>query len=106
MAVLTPVRAVTLLHGGLPLLLRLRWPVDACLRRAFTQDQTGLAESRQVSFQRPRPNLEPLAQLAGAQAADARQLVQNGLPAESDVAAAEVRYPAIYPAIYTATLAG
>jgi hypothetical protein len=83
------------------------WPACRCLSsEGLPQDQTGLVKNRQVSFQRPRPNLEPLAQLAGTQTAGAGQLVQNGLPAASDVAAAKVRYPAIYPAIYTATLAG
>jgi len=77
----------------------------ACLWRAFPQDPTSLAKNRQVSFQHPRANLEPLAQLTGAQLAGAGQLAQNRLTAASDVASAEIPYPAIYPATYTATLA-
>jgi hypothetical protein len=59
-------------------LLGLGYLVDACLWGAFPQDQTNLAKNRQVSFQRPRSNLEPLAQLTGAQPAGAGQLVQDG----------------------------
>jgi alpha-beta hydrolase superfamily lysophospholipase len=91
-------------------LLRLSRPVETGLTRSFPYHEAGLTKRCKVALQRAGGDAEPVLELASTQTTLAGKLVKKSLTATSHLSPPRTRhlliYPAIYSAIYSATLAG